>query len=80
MSQFILALRFFRRDFRSGELRLLVLALIIAVAAVSAVGFFTNRVEQAMTLQANQVLAADLVLSSNNPIPALLNSRRTCSI
>ncbi|MCW8943977.1 MAG: ABC transporter permease [Sedimenticola sp.] len=70
MSQFILALRFFRRDFRSGELRLLVLALIIAVAAVSAVGFFTNRVEQAMTLQANQVLAADLVLSSNNPIPA----------
>ncbi|MCW8890621.1 MAG: ABC transporter permease [Sedimenticola sp.] len=70
MSQLILALRFFRRDLRSGELRLLVLALIIAVAAVSAVGFFTNRVEQAMTLQANQVLAADLVLSSNNPIPS----------
>lgn len=68
MNRIVLALRFFRRDLRSSELRLLVLALVIAVAAVSAVGFFTNRVEQAMILQANQVLAADLVLSSNNPI------------
>ncbi|TVO78737.1 ABC transporter permease [Sedimenticola selenatireducens] len=69
MSWLSLALRFFRRDWRSGEMRLLVLALIVAVAAVSAVGFFTDRVEQAMIRQANQVLAADLVLSSNNPIP-----------
>lgn len=69
MNTLSLALRFLRRDWRSGELRLLVAALIIAVAAVTAVGFFTDRVEQAMVLQANQVLAADLVLSSNNPLP-----------
>jgi len=68
MNTFVLALRFLRRDWRSGELRLLVLALIIAVSAVTAVGFFTDRVEQAMILQANQVMAADLVLSSSRPI------------
>ncbi|MCW8902845.1 ABC transporter permease [Sedimenticola sp.] len=69
MNTFVLALRFLRRDWRSGELRLLVLALIIAVSAVTAVGFFTDRVEQAMILQANQVMAADLVLSSSRPVP-----------
>ena len=70
MNTLILALRFLRRDWRSGELRLLVLALIIAVAAVPAVGFFTNRVRQAMTLQANQVLAAHLGPSSRRPLAA----------
>ena len=69
MKTFSLALRFLRRDWRSRELRLLVMALVIAVSAVTAVGFFTDRVEQAMVLQANQVMAADLVLSSNNPLP-----------
>ncbi|MCW8907385.1 MAG: ABC transporter permease [Sedimenticola sp.] len=69
MNTLALALRFLRRDWRSGELRLLVMALVVAVSAVSAVGFFTDRVEQAMVLQANQVMAADLVLSSNNPLP-----------
>ena len=64
-----LILRFMRRDWRNRELRLMLLALVVAVAAVTAVGFFTSRVEQAMLLQANQVLAADLVLASNNPIP-----------
>lgn len=69
MNTLLLALRFLRRDWRSGELRLLVLALVIAVSAVTAVGFFTDRVEQAMVLQANQVMAADLVLSSSRPLP-----------
>ncbi|WP_428633969.1 ABC transporter permease [Sedimenticola sp.] len=68
MKTLVLALRFLRRDWRSGELRLLVLALTIAVAAVTAVGFFTDRVEQAMVRQANQVMAADLVLSSSRPL------------
>jgi putative ABC transport system permease protein len=64
------ALRLFRRDWRNGELRLLALALVLAVAAVSAVGFFTDRVGQAMELQAGEALAADLVLSSHNPLDA----------
>ncbi len=41
------------------------LALVVAVAAVTAVGFFTDRVERAMTLQANEILAADLVISGS---------------
>ena len=63
------AFRLFRRDWRSGELRLLSLALIIAVAAVTAVGFFTNRIERALELQAAEMLAADLVLSSSASLP-----------
>lgn len=58
-----------RRDWRSGELRLLALSLVVAVAAVTAVAFFTDRVERAMELQAAEMLAADLVIASNNPIP-----------
>ncbi|WP_275099132.1 ABC transporter permease [Sedimenticola hydrogenitrophicus] len=77
MNTLLLALRFLRRDWRSGELRLLVLALIIAVSAVTAVGFFTNRVEQAMVLQANQVMAADLVLFSHRPIPESFEQQAT---
>jgi len=57
-----LALRFLRRDWRAGELRLLAAALVIAVGALTAVGFFTDRVQQAMTRQASEVLAADLVI------------------
>jgi putative ABC transport system permease protein len=59
----------FRRDWRNGELRLLALSLALAVAAVTAVGFFTERVQQAMVLQASEVLAADLVLSGHDAIP-----------
>lgn len=70
-----LALRFLRRDWRSGELRLLALALVVAVAAVTAVGFFSDRVEQAMQLQANEVLAADLVLTSHDKIPPQYESQ-----
>lgn len=64
-----LAMRLLWRDRRSGALRLLVLSLLIAVAAVSSVGFFTERVERAMTLQAGDLLAADLVLRDSKPLP-----------
>jgi putative ABC transport system permease protein len=57
------------RDWKSGELRVLMLALIVAVAALTAVGFFTNRVNQAVAVQAAEVLAADLRLQSSTPIP-----------
>jgi putative ABC transport system permease protein len=57
-----------RRDWRAGELRLLALALIIAVTSVTSVGFFTNRIERGMELQAAELLAGDLVISSSKPI------------
>jgi putative ABC transport system permease protein len=59
------------REWRSGELRLLTFALILAVAAVTSVGFFSDRVEQALRHQGNELLAADLVIESTAPLPAL---------
>lgn len=57
------------REWRSGELRLLSFSLILAVAAVTSVGFFTDRVEQALQQQGNELLAADLVIQSSEPLP-----------
>lgn len=58
------------RDARSGELRLLVLALVLAVVAMTAVGFFSDRVQQALVVEANQLLGGDLVVAGDQPLPA----------
>lgn len=63
----MLTWRMFRRDWRSGEMRLLALALVLAVAAVTAVGFVTDRVGRALTLEAAQWLGGDLLLVSDHP-------------
>jgi putative ABC transport system permease protein len=63
-----LALRFLLREWRAGELHILLLALAVAVAAVTTVSFFTDRVRQALVTQANQLLAADLVIISDHPL------------
>ena len=68
------AIRALRRDGRAGELMLVFVALIIAVASTTAVGFFTDRIQRAIGTQANALLAADLVLESRNPIPESLRS------
>jgi putative ABC transport system permease protein len=65
-----LALRFLLREWRAGELHILLLALTVAVAAVTTVSFFTDRVRQALATQANQLLAADLVIISDHPLAA----------
>jgi len=59
-----LALLALVRDGKSGELRVLLFALLVAVAALTAVGFFTSRVSRAVDQQAGEVLAADLKLQS----------------
>jgi len=69
MSFFPFALRMLRRDARAGELRLLVAALVVAIAALTAVGFFADRVRQALEREANQLLGADLVLIADHPWP-----------
>ncbi|MEF8702948.1 MAG: FtsX-like permease family protein [Candidatus Accumulibacter sp. UW26] len=58
------------RDARGGELRLLAAALVVAVAALSAVGFFADRVRQALEREAHQLLGADLLLTADHPWPA----------
>ncbi len=62
------ALRSLFRDFKAGELTVLVLAMVVAVASMTAVGFFTDRVGRAVKAQASATLAADLVIRSPNPI------------
>ncbi len=56
------------RDLRAGELRVLIGAVCVAVASMTAVGFFTDRVGQAVAMRSSEVLAADLVVRSNRPI------------
>ncbi len=69
------------REWRSGELRLLSFSLILAVAAVTSVGFFTDRVEQALQQQGNELLAADLVIESPDPLaPAFLEQARAIGL
>lgn len=67
MSVAAFAWRMLRRDARAGELRLLVAALVVAVAALTAVGFFADRVRQALEREANQLLGADLLLIADHP-------------
>jgi putative ABC transport system permease protein len=69
MKRLRFALRGLRRDWRGGDLGLLSLALVLAVASVTSVGFFTDRVNLALQQQANELLAADLVIESSDPLP-----------
>lgn len=64
-----LAGRLLARDWRSGEVVVLLAALVVAVAAMSAVTFFTDRVKQAVSQQAGEALAADLRIESVRPLP-----------
>lgn len=70
MSRFNLALRMLWRDSRSGELTILILALIIAVTSSTAIALFSDRLQRTMTNQTAEFLAADLVIASPNPVPA----------
>lgn len=64
-----LAARFLVRDWKSGEVLVLLIALVVAVAAIGAVTFFTDRVRQTMAQQAGEALAADLRVESTLPLP-----------
>lgn len=64
-----LAWRQTQRDFRAGELRLLLLAVMLAVAALSAVGFFADRLERGLARDARQLLGGDAIVASDQPPP-----------
>jgi len=68
LNPFSYALRSFGRELRSGEVLVLLAAVALAVAALTAVGFLTDRIGKAVARQANEVLAADLRLRSPDPI------------
>ncbi|MEO6698743.1 MAG: ABC transporter permease, partial [Paraperlucidibaca sp.] len=68
-----LAWRLLLRDIRAGEIWLLLMALILAVAATTSLRFFSASLEQGLTRQAASLLGADLVLDSSRPLrPAVL--------
>ena len=58
-----------RRNWSAGDLRVLLLALVIAVASVTTVGFFADRVQAALNAQANDLLGGDLVVIADKPVP-----------
>jgi putative ABC transport system permease protein len=60
------------RDWRAGELRILAAALVIAVASVTSVAFFADRVRQALVQEAHQLLGGDVVLAADHPWAASL--------
>src|SRR5512134_2335679 len=69
------SMRMTARDWRAGELRLLAAALVIAVAAVTSVGFLVDRIRLGLERDATHLLGADLVLSSDSPIDGGLAER-----
>src|SRR5512143_3520344 len=69
MATFRLALRMLSRDWRAGELGVLIAALLLAVASVGTVGFFADRVKTALSRQANLLLGADVVITGDRPLP-----------
>ncbi|MDP3109569.1 ABC transporter permease [Hydrogenophaga sp.] len=65
------------RDWRAGELRLLMLAVTLAVAALSAVGFFADRLQGGLSRDARALIGGDVVISSDNmPPPAFEQQAR----
>ena len=68
MKRVALAIRMLRRNGKSGEARVLLVALFIAVMSVSTVAFFADRVESALNRQANELIAADAVVIADRPV------------
>ena len=70
-SFFRLGLRSLWRDLRSGELRLLIVAVTLAVAALTAVGFFADRLKGGLQRDARQLLGGDTVVASDRATPQM---------
>jgi len=60
------------RDFQAGELRLLAVAVVLAVAALTAVAFFADRLNAGLARDARQLLGGDAVVASDQPTPVSL--------
>jgi putative ABC transport system permease protein len=75
LSAFSLGWRTLRRDLRAGELRLLAVAVTLAVAALTAVGFFADRLQSGLQRDARALLGGDAVVVSDQPTPAAFVQR-----
>ena len=68
MKLFSLAWRQLRRDLAAGDIRILIAALVLAVIAVTSVGFVTDRAGRALAIEANRLLGGDAVVRGDAPI------------
>ena len=69
ISAWTLGWRTLWRDVRAGELRLLIVAVTLAVAALTSVGFFSDRLQSGLQRDALQLLGGDVVVVSDNATP-----------
>ncbi len=65
-----LSLNLLRRDWRAGEWRVLLLALVLAVGSLATVGMFADRVRQALQQEATSLIGADLRITSRRALPS----------
>lgn len=73
------SLRMLRRDWRAGELNLLLIALVLAVAALASVSFLADRMHAGLEHDARQLLGADVVVVSDLPLPPDIEAHATSS-
>ena len=69
VAQTLLPAKLLWRNWRSGEVKILAGALVLAVAVVTAIAVFSSRMDQSLIRQSNTYLAADRVVSSRFDIP-----------
>ncbi|PWW34146.1 ABC transporter permease [Chromohalobacter israelensis] len=67
-----LSLKGLRRDLRAADVRALFVALALAVAASTMIGFFLDRLDRGLTRQAGQLMGGDLVLEQDEPFSTAL--------
>ncbi|MEF9963865.1 MAG: FtsX-like permease family protein [Comamonas sp.] len=72
---FALGWRQLLRDWRAGELRLLLVAVALAVAALTSVSFFSDRLQAGLQRDASQLLGGDVVVVSDNRTPATFSDK-----
>ncbi len=68
-SSLSLAQKLLWRDFRSGELNVLVVALLVSVTTVTGIGLFSDRIQNSIFDEASSLLAADAQIAGSQPIP-----------
>src|SRR5690606_14816019 len=68
MSGWRLGWRFLKRELASGEVRVLLAALALAVMAVTSVAFETERAQRALEMESNRLLGGDVLLRADSPI------------
>ncbi len=69
LARLALVLKLVMRDWRAGELRLLMAAVLVAVGTVTTISLFVDRLHGAMLAESSTLLAADRVITGSSPIP-----------